>query len=780
MNYFAPDITASNKEKDSKEYGLQMARFIEGEWSIDYIQERRARMLKLRSHMDGTVDVSHLKEMFESSKDLSTLRINWKYNSEVPKMINSVVEGFSYDKYRVSVKGIDAHSQEKRSRFRREKLKAMATKAEAEAIYQNLGVDLRPSGFVPNSMEELNIFMELEYKQATELAAELGIQKVFDFGEWRETFNHIAEDLALFRIGAAKVIADPQTAVRFQYVDPTTFMYSRNVEQTRNYEKAWYFGQYMRLPLHEFERIAGDELTREQLKNLLGREGYTIPQWESMTDEERNVSVDVFYFCFKTNRYDIKKKKYNKYGGYKYIDKDDYWEPPANMKSEVVRIPYEVWYEGYYVPGTDVLVKYRVMDNMVRDPRNKRKAVPPFIMYQLSSEAIGEKIAEICDDLYITQIKLRQLTVKIRPHGYAINIDGLDDLDLGDGAKLSVLERVRIFNEDGNLLYSGRSLVDDTGNIHSIISQLPDSTGQDLVNLINIYNHHMNRLYAVTGINPQAAGAAPPSRTSADVYQGTLAASQRVVNNIFNGLLSIQKRASEAILARLHAASMMGETKPIIENILGEYTTDMIREVANIKNYQFIVNVDLKPTDEERRELMQSLADALQTGSISIEDKIDIEEIENIRLAKQVIKLRQKARREEAMRMAEIEHRRNMEAQRASEQAKLEREQYMAEIENMKNMAMAQIDARLKTLEHENKMREISLNGQWNVAVAQVRAQAQHTIDAYKEDRKDERLEKQSTHQSELIEQRQRNTPPKNFEKPKVDLSGFEGLSPNI
>ena len=42
-------------------------------------------------------------------------------------MINAIVEGFSYDKYRTTVKGIDMHSQEKRSKFRREKLKAMYT-----------------------------------------------------------------------------------------------------------------------------------------------------------------------------------------------------------------------------------------------------------------------------------------------------------------------------------------------------------------------------------------------------------------------------------------------------------------------------------------------------------------------------------------------------------------------------------------------------------------------------------------------------------------------------
>jgi hypothetical protein len=783
MNYFAPDMTAGNAEKDSPEYGLKMARFIESEWSLPRIQERRAKMKLLRSHMDGTVDASHLKPMFKNAKDLSAMRVNWKYSSEVPRIVNSIIEGFSYDKYRTSVKGVDMHSQEKRSRFRREKMKAMVTKQEAEALTNMTGMDFRPQGMVPQSMEELNLYMELEYKQATEIAAELGIQKVMDYGEWRETFNHIAEDLALFRTGVAKVVPDPQTALKFEYVDPESFIYSQNVEKNRNYSEAWYFGQYMRMPVTEFERMTKGKIPPEKLEQLIGRYGYTLHKWESMSEEEKEISVDVIRFCFKTNRYDIKKKKYNKHGGYKYIDKDDYWTPPENMKSEVVRIPYEVWYEGLYVPGTDFVANYGLMDNMMREPKNARKAVAPYILYRLSSEAIGEKIAEICDDIYITQIKLRQLTVKMKPKGFAIDIDGLGDLDLADGTKLSTLERVRIMREDGDLLFSGSSLVDEMQNVRSPIHDLPDGTGQDLVNLLNVYNHHMSRLHQITGINPQASGAAPPSRTSADVYQGTLAASQRVVNNIFNGLLSIQKRAGEAILARLHSASMLGETEDIITSILGEYTTNMIKEVANLKHYQFIVNVDLKATDEERRELIESLAGALQTGSIAIEDKIDIEEIENLRLAKQMIKLRQKARREQAERDAAINHQRQLEQMQAAEQAKLQREQAMAEIENMKATAEYEMKARLQAFESQAKLREISLKGQWDVAEANIRARAQHTNDAYKEDRKDERLNQQSTHQSELIEQRQYNTRPKTFEKPKVDNSGideFEGLTPNI
>ena len=784
MRMLLPDMTAGNAEKDSPGFGLKMAKFIESEWGSERMTARRKQMDLVNSHMEGTVDVSHLKALFAPSKDLSALRVNWKYSSEVPRMINAIVEGFSYDKYRTTVKGIDMHSQEKRSKFRREKLKAMYTRADAEEVSRLMGMDFTHKGFVPQSKDELNLYMELDYKPAHELAMELAIQKVFDFSDWRETFNHIAEDLAKHGIGVAKVECDPETAIKLQYVSPRNFIYSRDVEETRDYRGAYYFGQFQRMTIGDIERKAKGMLSADQLKELAGVAGVSYANFEFMTEEDKQHTIDAIHFCFKTNRYEVKKKKYNKHGGYKYIDKPDDWTPPENMKSEVVYIPYEVWYEGTYFPGTNIVINYQLMDNMLRDPRNRRKAIAPFIMYKLSSESIAQKIIDISDDIYITLIKLRQFVLKMKPKGYAIDIDALGSLELPDGSTLDPIKQVKIMRDDGDLLYSGSSLVDDQQNVRLPIHDMPDSSGRELAELINVYNGLMQRLYDVTGINAQAAGGAPPPRTSSTVYEQTVSTSQKVVNNIFNGILSIQKRSSEAILSRLHAASVMKETEDIVAAIMGEYTTDIIKELANVQHYQYMINVDVRATDRERAELIQSLGEALQTGAITLMDKIDIEEIDNLRLAKQVIKLRQKANMAAAEQRAEMEHKRALELQQAKEQIEMQRVQFMQEMEMQRAMFENELKVKLGSFELEGDLRKISLKGQWDVAVAQTRVGAQRDLEMQKEDRKDERLNQQSTHQSELIEQRQNHTPPKNFKKQEEvklpTLPRSSDLSPNI
>lgn len=781
MRSILPDMTAGNAEKDSPKFGLQMARFIESEWDTTRIQDQRHKIQKMRAHMNGTVDVSHFKPLFKSSNDASTLRVNWKYHSEVPRFVNSNVESFSYDKYRISVKGVDIHSQEKKSKFRREKLKAMYMRDDMEQLSQRFGMDFTPKGFIPQSKDELNLYMDLEYKPATELATELAIQKVYDFNDWRETLNHMAEDLMLFGKAVARVKQDPQTALSFEYTDPESFIHSRDTGNNRDHRNAYYFGFYQRMTIGDLEREAGGELSQEQIRNLMGRAGFTYKSFEHMSEEDKMLSVDVIWFAFKANRYEVKKKKYNKHGGYKYIDKDDYWQPPEGMKSEVLYMPYEVWYEGIYIPGTDIVIKYGVMDNMLRDPRDSSKAISPFVMYNLSSEALGEQLADICDDIYITQVKLQQLTLKLKPKGVAIDIDALGTLDMPDGSKLKPLQQVKLMREEGDLLFSGSDLIDDSGNIRLPVHDLPDGHGQELSELLNIYNHHINRLHQLTGISPQATGAAPPSRTSSSVYEGTLAASQRVINNVFNGVLSIQHRSAEAIIARLHAASIMKDTKHIVEAIMGEFTTDIIKELSNLGYYQFIVNVDLRPTNEERAQLIQSMSEALQTGSISIEDKIDIEEIDNLRLAKQMIKIRQRQNRERAERQAQIEYQRNLQLKQVEYQSKLQYEQTMAEIENQKTMAEYELKAMLQERDNRADLREISLKGQWDLAVARAKEQAKYNSDKYKEDRKDKRVSLENSQQSEMIEQRNRDSGSKQFpERTTDDQSDLDNLIPNV
>jgi hypothetical protein len=761
-----PDMLADNATKDSAYYGLQYAKYIDDQWMHGVYELRRSHLRRARSHQKGTVDASHLKPLFKGHGDLSSLSINWRYQSPMSKFVTSIVEGFSYDMFLASVIGVDMYSQKNRSDTKRHKMKEMYGKEANQLIKEQLGYSFDTGEYIPSTREELDLYFQLDYKMAHEIALEIGIAQVYNFNDWRETFNKIVEDLSLCGVGVAHVSKDYNKGVNFRYVDPEYFLYSRDNDLTRDKKGSYYFAEIRRMTLADVQRESRGQLTDKQIAMLSGFCSRKYTTWDMFTNEELEYTLEVMSFSFKANRYSMNKKKTDKFGRTKYVPKDDYWHPSDAGRESEFKVPYEVWYEGLYILDTDICFNYRLVDGIMRDPTNARKALPPYTMYELSTEPIASKIMDIADDIYVVGIKLRNLIMKLRPKGYAIDIDGLNTIDLGDGTKLSPMDRVRIFNEDGSLLYSGSDLLDQGQNGRPPIHDLPDGTGQELMQLLNVRTALIQDLHEATGISQQATGSAPPSRTSAATYQGTLNTSQRVVNNIFNGLLSIQKRTAESIVATLISISKEGGMDNIVKTILGEYTFDVIAEIANIHNFQYSINIDTKPSNEERQRLVNDLTLALETKTIDLEDKIDIEMIKNVTLALQMIKLRQKDKRKREDAKAEIEHKRNLEAIQSKAISDLEKvkQEKMADAEA--KLILLKGEAELESYKSEARLREISLTKQWDLRIAEAVHQTKFNGDKYKEDRKDTREEKKSEHQSRLIDQRQNNGMPQTFTKP--------------
>lgn len=760
-----PDMTADNVIKDNPSFGLQYAKFIEQEWLNGAYGVEKKRLDVLRSHMEGSADASHLKKQFVNSGDLSTLSINWNYSSDLPRFIAAITESMSYDQYRTSVKGIDMFSSSARSNYKREKEKDIYGKELDKLVKDAFGYDFSSPGNQPKSIEELNLYMELGYKLSHEIALELGIQKVYDINDWREVFNRVVEDLALCGKGIVSCKYDPYIGVAMDYEKIDYMLYSRDTKHSRDGRGRYYFGKVMHLTVQEVEKHAEGLFSAEQIRSMVNQSKKYFSTYSQPNILDLDDQVEVMHFCFKANRYEMMKKKGNNFGTYKYIPKPDDYLPFKGAMSTLVRVPYEVWYEGYYVVGTDIIFGYKVMDNMIRNPQNKRKVMPPYIMYELSTESIGNKLVSLCDDIYVTYVKIRQLQMKMKPKGWAIDISGLGTLEGPDGTVLNVMQQVKMLNEDGTLLYNGKAMIDESGSVRLPIHDMPSGDGREFVELVNFYNSQIQRMHEITGISQQAVGAAPPARTSAGVYQGTLNAAQRVVNNIYNGLLSIQQRTGEAIVSRLQSASLLGETKSIVENILGEYTSDQIAEFARLHEYSFLLNVSLRETEQERASLREDLSLALQTGAISLEDKIDIEDIENLKLARQTLKLRQQRNKEEAKNAAQQAFEQQMAAENAKSQAEMEMLQFKSAIETQAKLAEIDGKAKIEAFLAQAKLQQISLEKQWEMAIKKIETENRFGLETYKEDRKDSRTEKQATQQSRMIDQRQNQTGAMNFEK---------------
>ena len=201
--------------------------------------------------------------------------------------------------------------------------------------------------------------------------------------------------------------------------------------------------------------------------------------------------------------------------------------------------------------------------------------------------------------------------------------------------------------------------------------------------------------------------------------------------------------------------------------------------MSSLHLYDFGIFIELTPDDEEKQLLENNIQMALSAGLIELGDAIDLREIKNIKLANQLLKIRrkQKLEKDQQMQQANIQAQAqaNAQAQQVAAQAEVQKAQALQQMEMQMEQMKAQMAQERLMAEAEVKKQLMQLEFQMNMQLKTMEADVYKSKEGFKEDRKDQRVNKQASRQSDLIDQRQNNTPPKNFESSGNDvLGGFD------
>jgi hypothetical protein len=263
----------------------------------------------------------------------------------------------------------------------------------------------------------------------------------------------------------------------------------------------------------------------------------------------------------------------------------------------------------------------------------------------------------------------------------------------------------------------------------------------------------------------QKMAAANSNTATRHILQSSLYLTLRICENI-------SRRVADSLNFPLTASSLMQS--------ISVSSVETLKELQNLNLHDFGIFLELEPDEEERAQLEQNIQVALQSGGIDLEDAIDLRQIKNIKLANQSLKYKRKKKQERDQENQKA----NIQAQ-AQANAQLAQETAMAEVQKQQAITEQKIQLEQSKLSFEiQKMQQEALikkqlmaeefSYQMQLAQMQV-AQAQEKLNKM-EDRKDQRTKLQATQQSELIEQRQNNTLPKDFESAGFDNLGGFGL----
>jgi len=787
-----PSQAVSDSKKRSSEYGLEVAKAIEQEWfNKDRGQgkyyQTRDEFHRLRLYARGEQSIRKYKDEFAINGDLSYLNLDWKPVPIVPKFIDIVVNGMQDRLFSIKAFAQDSIATGKRTKYVESVQRDLAAKQILSEIEAELGVDARniPESELPSNTEELELYMQLNYKQGIEIAQEQAINNIFLRNKYAELKKRTDYDRAVLGISAVKHSFNNTDGIKLDYVDPANLIWSYTEDP--NFEDCYYFGEVKRIKVNELKKQF-PSLTNEEIKDITNKgSNYSNNFDYNNTENDDNNTLTVLYFNWKTFENNVYKIKETSSGADKAIKKDDSFNPPKDKRTRFKKVAQarEVLFEGVYLLGSNKIVKWEKATNMVRPASNTNKVVMNYIvtaprMYKGKIDSLVSKMTPYADLIQLTHLKLQQSIQRMTPSGVYIDADGLAEIDLGNGTSYNPQEALNMYFQTGSII--GRSLtVDGDPNPGKVpIQELPGGGGNQVQLLIGAYNQYLQMIRDITGLNEARDGSDPDPKSLVGVQKLAAANSNTATRHLIESSMYTTLTLAEAISLRFKDVLEFHPAKKAFISGLGKFTVGSLEELKNLNLHDFGIFLELEPDEEEKQLLEANIQMALSQNSIFLEDAIDIRQVNNIKLANQLLKFRrikkQTADQQSAQAASVAQAEAQGQAQVQIEEAKAQAEQVKTESKIQVSNAENEFSIKKLEVEARTKRELMQFEYDLNVQLKRLELEAQKEL-AEKQSEVQERIADKKISSSSISGPPKTEKPKKSFESKGNDVLGGIDLS---
>jgi len=791
-----PDQFVSDSVKDTMEFGLQVGQAIQYEWfrrdsGSCRFYSQWGDFNKLRLYARGEQSVSKYKNELAIDGDLSYLNLDWTPVPIIPKFVDIVVNGMNDRLFKVKAVAQDALSAEKRNEYQEMVEGDMLAKPLLQQIESDFGIDAfqTKEEDLPENDAELELFMQMNYKPAIEIATEEAIDTLFQESHYSDTRKRVDMDITTLGIGMAKHLFMPGEGVKVEYVDPANVVYSYTEDPY--FKDTFYWGEIKTVPITELIKI-DPSLTNEDLKEISKYSQSWYDYYNSQQFYENSMfhrdTATLLYFNYKTTHTFVYKKKSMPDGTFKTVEKDDQFNPPQEMMDEggfeKVTKTIDVWYDGVMVMGTNIMLQWKLGENMVRPKSSSQYAMPNYVacapkMYKGQLESLVKRMIPFADLIQISHLKIQQVVSRVVPDGVFIDADGLNEVDLGTGNAYNPEDALRLYFQTGSVI--GRSYTQDGeyNNARVPITQLTANSGASKMQmLIGNYNHYLDMIRSVTGLNEARDGSSPDPNSLVGVQKLAALNSNVATRHILNASLYITKTLAECLSIRTADVLEYADFKDEFAMQIGKYNLSILEDIKNLYLHDFGIFIELMPDEEQKAMLEQNIQMALSKENISLEDAIDIREISNIKMANQLLKVKRKAKqdREQQQQMQQQQMQAQMQMQAQQAQAQLSMQTQQAETQSKMALKEAEVNFDIQKLQKEAELKQqlMQVEFQMQMQLKGMEASNLQSRETEREKAKDSRISQQSTQTSKMIEQKKRDLPAINFESNEDSLDGFD------
>ena len=779
-----PDPLATQEEKLGNEYGLAYARAIEAQWNgsspDDSAINRRNKDFHVnRKYANGTQDVDIYKRLLNTldpnNNDGTLLNMDFSPVPVLPKFAKIVVNKILSRNLYPNIEAIDPLSSSFKDQERKKMETLVNSKGQLQELKSSTGMIINEDpDNIPDSMEEAEIFLGENIKVNAEVAAQLAAQATLVWNNFADTtFRRAVNDLVSCGMSVIKRINDPSQGISIKYVDPKDFVHSYTEDP--NFEDISYAGGVRRVSMSELKRLAGEKLTDDQYKEIAkksagrhGNDSSSLHRQHYDNQSRRTVYgydeyiVEVLDFEFLSTDKIYFEERENKFGntgfymaGYNYKErKGGVFERKPHCL-EVTNL-----YGGMYVLGCGYLFDYGLKTNM---PRNMYDLSKTNLSYSVVATNLDNMVPKsmightkgFADMLQLTHLKIQQAIAKAKPDGLIIDIEGLENVQLGKGGELQPLELHDIYEQTGVFYY--RSKNPEGGFQNPPIREIGNSI-RNINELINLYNHYLRMIRDVTGINEAMDASSPKGDALVGVREQAIAAGNNAIYDITNASIILFKKVCEDLVKCLQVLPKESVVFEAYANAIGNTNMDVLASFEDLSMHNFGVVVRKDMDDRERQFLEQSIQMSLQQQAIDLEDAMAVRELKDVEQAERLLSVRRRKKQAEAQQIAQQNSQMQaQQAQQAAQQASQGRQQEMqmeSQIEMQKIQAKAQADIQVAQALHEFKKEIEIIKAQATLGFKTEDQEFKEKLEVLKEDRKDERVDTQAVAQSKLMSQR--------------------------
>lgn len=781
--YTFPDPLAPTEEKMSKAYGLAYAKSLMAQWGgIDTegsLYKRRYKEFETsRSYANGTQDTTIYKQILNSldpnNGDGTMMTLDWTPVPIVPKfakiVVNKIISSYRYPQ----VEAIDPLSRSEKD----VKKKKIALRIENKEMFEEakksgLNVDVDPES-LPETPEEVEIFLDTNIKTDAEIAAQLATNMTLSWNNFDErVYRRCVEDLVSCGMAVTKRSNDPNYGINEEYVDPAFFVHSYTDDPT--FSDIVYAGHIKRISIQELKRLCGDQLSEEEYqkiaKTVMNKYGNNASRFMENYYDQRlsrytygydEFTLEVLDFEFLSVDSMIYEKKKSRFGNIGFYYKGNTYETPKNSvyDREPVQMNNATVYGGMYIIGTEHILNYGQKNNVPKNIHDITRAQMSYSVVatnirNMVPKSLISSVIGFADQLQLSHLKIQQAIAKAKPDGIIIDVEGLENVDLGRGGDLQPLEIQDIYEQTGVFYY--RSKNPEGGFQNPPVRQI-DNSIRNINELIALYNHYLRMIRDATGINEVVDGSTPKGEALVGVNQMAMAAANNALYDVTNASMILYRKVCEDILKCLQILPSKSVLYNVYEKAIGKTNMEVLNSFKDLPMYNFGIRVLSDLSDRDRQYLEQNIQIALGQREIDLEDAIAIRNIKDVDQAERLLIIRRKkriAKQQEMQQMnIQAQAQANAQASQVAAQAEVQKQQALVQLEMQKKQMEYQLKSQLAQLEHQMRMELEKMKGEFGVMEQQIESRVISDREVMKEDRKDGRVKKQAVEQSKLISQR--------------------------